>query len=112
MQKELIISATPQETKIAILEDDELVEFYIERHHHLNSRNLRNRLSPTSPDAMIEANAVIVATGAIAVTGVAAGIVTGAERNRRSRHLKASPMSLVRTTVGLRRDRLKYYREN
>src|SRR5437667_3527702 len=33
MQKELIISAMPQETKIAILEDDELVEFYIERHH-------------------------------------------------------------------------------
>src|SRR5215467_10578353 len=32
MQKELIISTTPQETKIAILEDDELVEFYIERH--------------------------------------------------------------------------------
>jgi len=32
MQKELIISATLQETKVAILEDDELVEFYIERH--------------------------------------------------------------------------------
>src|SRR5205085_510294 len=32
MQKELIISTTPQETKIAILEDDELVEYYIERH--------------------------------------------------------------------------------
>ena len=31
MQKELIISTTSQETKIAILEDDELVEFYIER---------------------------------------------------------------------------------
>src|SRR6201988_440576 len=31
MQKELIISTTPQETKLAILEDDELVEFYIER---------------------------------------------------------------------------------
>src|SRR6476660_2362189 len=36
MQKELIISATPQETKIAILEDDELVEFYIERHRSQN----------------------------------------------------------------------------
>src|SRR5262245_43085177 len=32
MQKELVISTTSQETKIAILEDDELVEFYIERH--------------------------------------------------------------------------------
>src|SRR3954468_10037806 len=32
MQKELVISTTPQETKIAILEDDELVEYYIERH--------------------------------------------------------------------------------
>src|SRR5438552_4893719 len=32
MQKELIIPTTSQETKIAILEDDELVEFYIERH--------------------------------------------------------------------------------
>src|SRR5580704_5751666 len=32
MQKELIISTTSQETKIAILEDDELVEYYIERH--------------------------------------------------------------------------------
>ena len=31
MQKELIISTSPQETKLAILEDDELVEFYIER---------------------------------------------------------------------------------
>src|SRR5437762_12883593 len=31
MQKELVISTTSQETKIAILEDDELVEFYIER---------------------------------------------------------------------------------
>jgi ribonuclease G len=31
MQKELIIATTPQETKIAILEDDELVEFQIER---------------------------------------------------------------------------------
>src|SRR5712691_8284001 len=36
MQKELIISAMPQETKVAILEDDELVEFYIERHHSQN----------------------------------------------------------------------------
>src|SRR5215831_12000081 len=35
MQKELIISTTSQETKIAILEDDELVEYYIERHHSL-----------------------------------------------------------------------------
>lgn len=32
MQKELIISTTSQETKIAIQEDSELVEFYIERH--------------------------------------------------------------------------------
>src|SRR5438477_7051091 len=32
MQKELIIATTSQETKIAILEDDELVEYYIERH--------------------------------------------------------------------------------
>jgi ribonuclease G len=32
MQKELVIATTPQETKIAILEDDELVEFYIERY--------------------------------------------------------------------------------
>src|SRR2546422_8511130 len=32
MQKELIISTTTQETKLGILEDDELVEFYIERH--------------------------------------------------------------------------------
>jgi ribonuclease G len=31
MQKELVIATTPQETKIAILENDELVEFYIER---------------------------------------------------------------------------------
>ena len=31
MQKELIISTTSQESKLAILEDDELVEFYIER---------------------------------------------------------------------------------
>jgi ribonuclease G len=36
MQKELIISTTPQETKLAILEDDELVEFYIERHRSLS----------------------------------------------------------------------------
>src|SRR5437867_12264128 len=36
MQKELIISTTTQETKVAILEDDELVEFYIERHHSQN----------------------------------------------------------------------------
>ena len=32
MQKELIIATTSQETKVAILEDDELVEYYIERH--------------------------------------------------------------------------------
>src|SRR6266576_2682488 len=32
MQKELIISTNSQETKIAILEDEELVEYYIERH--------------------------------------------------------------------------------
>src|SRR5437867_12877508 len=32
MQKALISSTTPQETKLAILEDDELVEYYIERH--------------------------------------------------------------------------------
>ena len=31
MHKELIISTTPQETKLAILENDELVEFTIER---------------------------------------------------------------------------------
>src|SRR4029453_13184740 len=31
MHKELIISTTPQETKLAILENDELVEFMIER---------------------------------------------------------------------------------
>src|SRR5246127_3508957 len=32
MQKELVIATTTQETKVAILEDDELVEYYIERH--------------------------------------------------------------------------------
>src|SRR5215471_12137851 len=32
MQKELVIATTTQETKLAILEDDELVEVYIERH--------------------------------------------------------------------------------
>ena len=32
MRKELIISTIPQETRVAILEDDELVEFIIERH--------------------------------------------------------------------------------
>jgi Rne/Rng family ribonuclease len=32
MQKELIIATSPQETKVAVLEDDELVEYYIERH--------------------------------------------------------------------------------
>src|SRR5262245_31214916 len=31
MHKELIIAATPQETKLAILENDELVEYLIER---------------------------------------------------------------------------------
>ena len=31
MHKELIITTTPQETKLAILENDELVEFTIER---------------------------------------------------------------------------------
>src|SRR3954467_7377915 len=31
MHKELIIATTSQESKLAILEDDELVEFYIER---------------------------------------------------------------------------------
>ena len=31
MHKELIITTTPQETKLAILENDELVEFMIER---------------------------------------------------------------------------------
>ena len=32
MRKELIISTIPQETRVAVLEDDELVEFLIERH--------------------------------------------------------------------------------
>src|SRR3954465_12455075 len=31
MHKELIIATTSQESKLAILEDDELVEYYIER---------------------------------------------------------------------------------
>ena len=36
IQKELIISAIPQETRVAVLEDDELVEFIIERHRAQN----------------------------------------------------------------------------
>ena len=32
MRKELIISTIPQETRVALIEDDELVEFLIERH--------------------------------------------------------------------------------
>jgi Rne/Rng family ribonuclease len=32
MRKELIISTIPQETRVAVLEDDELVEFLVERH--------------------------------------------------------------------------------
>ena len=32
MRKELIISTIPQETRVALVEDDELVEFLIERH--------------------------------------------------------------------------------
>ena len=32
MRKELIISTIPQETRVAVLEDDEVVEFLIERH--------------------------------------------------------------------------------
>src|SRR2546422_7806266 len=35
MQKELIISTTPQETKLAILEDDELVEYTLSLHDAL-----------------------------------------------------------------------------
>ena len=33
MSKEMIITSTPQETKVAILEDDQLVEVHIERSH-------------------------------------------------------------------------------
>ena len=36
MQKELIISTIPQETRVAVLENDELVEFLIERHRTQN----------------------------------------------------------------------------
>ena len=36
MRKELIISAIPQETRVAVLENDELVEFLIERHRTQN----------------------------------------------------------------------------
>ncbi len=36
IQKELIISTIPQETRVAVLEDDELVEFIIERHRAQN----------------------------------------------------------------------------
>ena len=31
MAKEIIISSSPHETKVALLEDGQLVEFYIER---------------------------------------------------------------------------------
>src|SRR5258706_10093260 len=33
MSKELIVSSTPHETKVAILEDDQVVEVYFEREH-------------------------------------------------------------------------------
>ncbi len=36
MRKELVISSTRQETRIAVLENDELVEFLIERHRSQN----------------------------------------------------------------------------
>jgi ribonuclease G len=36
MRKELIISTIPQETRVAVLENDELVEFLIERHRTQN----------------------------------------------------------------------------
>ena len=33
MNKEMVISATPHETRVAILEDDQVVEIFIEREH-------------------------------------------------------------------------------
>src|SRR5690349_13112427 len=33
MNKEMIISSTPHETRVAILEDDQVVEIFIEREH-------------------------------------------------------------------------------
>ena len=33
MNKEMIISSTPHETRVAILEDDQVVEVFIEREH-------------------------------------------------------------------------------
>ena len=33
MNKELVVSSTPHETKVAILEDDQVVEVYFEREH-------------------------------------------------------------------------------
>ncbi len=33
MNKEMIISSTPHETRVAILEDDQVVELFIEREH-------------------------------------------------------------------------------
>ena len=33
MNKEMVISSTPHETRVAILEDDQVVEVFIEREH-------------------------------------------------------------------------------
>ena len=41
MAKEICISSTPHETRLAILEDDQLAEIYYERENELHTRRLR-----------------------------------------------------------------------
>ena len=51
MQKELIISTIPQETRVAVLENDELVEFLIERHRsqHIAGNIYKGRVTKVLP---------------------------------------------------------------
>ena len=51
MQKELIISTIPQETRVAVLENDELVEFLIDRHRtqHIAGNIYKGRVTKVLP---------------------------------------------------------------
>jgi hypothetical protein len=60
MNKEMVISSTPHETRVAILEDDQVVEVFIEREHsrgvvgNIYKGRVSRRLLPGMQSAFVE----------------------------------------------------------
>src|ERR1700689_1882413 len=97
MSKELVISATPHETRVAILEDGHLCEIYIEREKEFALvgsiyKGRVTRVLPGMQSAVAQAETQLEATQAQATSLQISGRVASSERTKPCQMSRFNPI--------------------